>query len=218
MSFSVIERLLAQQMLFYNEQFPTHKKTHQCSSWWTFRPPKKIFTPPPPNPQFAADTLLAPRPLFPSWRTPPPLGFSDKNRTPLPSRRPRTPPSPSPSRKNKKYPKRPPMFRFQGTPPQQRRNKKPWRQHEKTPRKVVLLHCLVSTCSQSLAVKEFDFMVRGICRRFFVKFLEANFPGNRRTKIDENLRQIFATFFRSCRRQNSPEFRSRGFSAQHFLR
>ena len=77
-----------------------------CQTWWTFRPRKKIFSPPPKkNPQFAADTLPTPRPLL---ETPPPCGIFDKKSTP-PSRRPRTPPSPSPSRKkNKKYPKRPP--------------------------------------------------------------------------------------------------------------
>ena len=54
---------------------------------------------------------------------------------------------------------------------------------------------LVPTCFQSLAVKDFYFMVRGICRGFFVKFLAANFPGNRRTTIGDFFRQIFATFF-----------------------
>ena len=70
---------------------------------------KKIFSPPPPNPQFAADTLPAPRPL--SLLETPLLGFSMQNRTPPP----RLPdasdsPSPSPSKKNRKYPKRPPRF------------------------------------------------------------------------------------------------------------
>ena len=44
---------------------------------------KKKFSPPPPqnqNPQFAADTLPAPRPLL--LETPPFLGFSKKNRRP----------------------------------------------------------------------------------------------------------------------------------------
>ena len=54
---------------------------------------------------------------------------------------------------------------------------------------------VVPTCSQSLAVKDFYFMVRGICRGFFVKFLAANFSGNRRAKIGKISRQIFATFF-----------------------
>ena len=70
-----------------------------------FGPEKKYLAPAPPkNPQFAADTLPAPRPLL--GDLPALLGFSIKNRPP-PSRRPRTPPSPSPSQKNKKYPKRP---------------------------------------------------------------------------------------------------------------
>ena len=49
-------------------------------TWWTFRPRKKIFSPPPPVPQFAADTLPAPRPLL---EIPPLLGFSIKNGSPL---------------------------------------------------------------------------------------------------------------------------------------
>ena len=36
----------------------------------------------------------------------------------------------------------------------------------------------VPPSSQSLVVKEFYFMARGISREFFVKFLAAIFPGN----------------------------------------
>ena len=49
---------------------------------------------------------------------------------------------------------------------------------------------VVPPSSQSLAVKEFCFMARGICRGFFVKFLAPTFPGNWRTKIGEK----FASF------------------------
>ena len=45
-----------------------------------------------------------------------------------------------------------------------------------------------------LTVKEFYFMVRRICPGF-LKFLAADFPGNRRTKIGEVFRQNFAAFF-----------------------
>ena len=51
----------------------------------------------PKNPQFAADTLPAARPLL---ETPPVSGISNK-KIYSPSRRPRTPPSPSPSTKKK---------------------------------------------------------------------------------------------------------------------
>ena len=47
----------------------------------------------------------------------------------------------------------------------------------------------------TLAVKEFCFMPRGICGGFCAKFLLATDPGNRRTKIGEMFRQIFATCF-----------------------
>ena len=64
-------------------------------SWWTFRARKKIFSPPPKNPQFAADTLPAPPP---PGNPPPFVEFPIKNR-PHPLLAPRTPPSPSLSRK-----------------------------------------------------------------------------------------------------------------------
>ena len=65
---------------------------------WTFRPPKKIFSPPPPK--FPTNNLPAPRPPNPSHlETPPPPGiFHKKLPHPLPA--PCTPPSPPPSRKN----------------------------------------------------------------------------------------------------------------------
>ena len=52
------------------------------SSWWTFRPPKKYLAPPPRFPNSLQKTLL--ETPSPSWKTPPLLGFSIKNR-PLPS-------------------------------------------------------------------------------------------------------------------------------------
>ena len=82
------------------------------------RPRKKIFSPPPPIPQFAADILPAPRPL--SLLETPLLGFSIKNRTPPPPWRLRLPlPPPRAEKKKKKniyiyiyikYPKRPPSY------------------------------------------------------------------------------------------------------------
>ena len=72
----------------------SHTNLTKCQAWWTFRPRKKKFSPPAPKiPQFAADTLLAPRPL--SLPPPPLLGFSIKNDTP-PLLAPRTPPFPLP--------------------------------------------------------------------------------------------------------------------------
>ena len=73
--------------------------------------PKKIFSPPPQIPPFAADTLPAPRPHLPPG-DPPSWDFQKKNRTPP---RPRASDSPFPSpkqKKNKKYPKRPPSFKY----------------------------------------------------------------------------------------------------------
>ena len=77
-----------------------HAQSKFRISWWTFRPRKKIFSPPPPQiPQFGADNVPAPRPLLetplPSWE------FSKQNGSP-PLLAPRTPPSPSPSRKKLK--------------------------------------------------------------------------------------------------------------------
>ena len=79
---------------------------------------------------------------------------------------------------------------------------------------IVILE-VVPTSSQSLTVKEFCFQARGKRGRFFMKFLAATFPGNRRTKIGKVFRQIFTTFFRRCRRKFSPEFRSRFFFQQN---
>ena len=75
------------------------KKNKNCTP-----PPKKI-------PQFAADTLPAPRPFLET----PLLGFSIKNRPPPPCLLPRTPSLPLPrADKNKKYPTRPPkLLEFQ---------------------------------------------------------------------------------------------------------
>ena len=73
-----------------------------------FGPEKKYLAPPPPkkNPQFAADTLPAPRPLL---ENPPPLlGFSIKILTPAPL--PAALDSPRAEKKIKKYPKRPPSL------------------------------------------------------------------------------------------------------------
>ena len=68
--------------------------------------PKKIFSHPPPKiPQFATDTLPAPRPL-PLLEPPP--GIFNKKPIPPPSRRLRLPLPPPRAEKNKKYPKRPP--------------------------------------------------------------------------------------------------------------
>ena len=71
---------------------------YETAPWWTFRPRKKIFSPPPP--QFPTSPQTPSRPLgpSPSWR-PPPSGISNKRSTPPLA--PRTPPSPSPSRKKK---------------------------------------------------------------------------------------------------------------------
>ena len=67
------------------------------TTWWTFWPRKKYLAPPPRAiSQFAADTLLAPRPL-PFLETPL-LGFSIKNRPPPPPGASDSP-FPSPSRK-----------------------------------------------------------------------------------------------------------------------
>ena len=77
-------------------------------SWWTFRPRKKIFSPPPPQiPQFAADTLPATLPL--SLLKTPLLGFSIQNRLPPPPRL-GLPLPPPRAEKNKKYPKCPPRY------------------------------------------------------------------------------------------------------------
>ena len=78
----------------------------EFGSWWTFRPRKKKFSPPPPPkiPRFATDALPAP----PLPGKPPLLGFSIKNRSPPP---PGASDSPSPPRaEKKKNPKRPPRF------------------------------------------------------------------------------------------------------------
>ena len=64
--------------------------------WWTFRPRKKIFSPPPRISRCAADALPAPRPL-PAWRRPP-WDFQ-LNIWPPHTPELRTPHSPSPSRK-----------------------------------------------------------------------------------------------------------------------
>ena len=64
-----------------------------------FGPEKKYLAPPPPPiPQFAADTLPPPRPS-PSWRPPPLVEFSIKNRPPPHLPAPRSPPFPSPEQK-----------------------------------------------------------------------------------------------------------------------
>ena len=57
----------------------------QTWSWWTFRPRKKIFSPPPPE-KFPNSLQTPSRPLGPSRPSPPPplLGFSIKNRPPPP--------------------------------------------------------------------------------------------------------------------------------------
>ena len=80
-------------------------------SWWTFRPRKKIFSPPPPKSPNSPQTPS--RPLGPSWKPPPPSpGIFNKNGPPpswclgLP-----LPPSRAEKKKNKKYPKRPPSFK-----------------------------------------------------------------------------------------------------------
>ena len=76
------------------------KKADTPQTWWAFQPWKKIFSPPPPPiPQFAADTLPAPWPLL---ETPPSWDFQEKQDAPLPSPAPRTPPSPSPEQKKLK--------------------------------------------------------------------------------------------------------------------
>ena len=71
--------------------------------------------------------------------------------------------------------------------------------------------------SQSLAVNEFCLMASRICRQFFVKFLVATSP---KTLKDEH-RWSFSTYFRHifcpCRRNISPEFRSRDFSDNVFF-
>ena len=54
-------------------------------SWWTFRPQQKICNPPPQKiPQFAADTLPAPRPLPLLETDPPPPGIFNKKNDPPP--------------------------------------------------------------------------------------------------------------------------------------
>ena len=82
--------------------------SHPCSkhsglqslAWWTFRPRKKIFSPPPKKIPNSPPTPSRPLVPSPSWRTPP-SGIFNKNRPPLPSWQPQTPPSPSPSRTKK---------------------------------------------------------------------------------------------------------------------
>ena len=72
--------------------------------------PKKYLAPPPPkNPQFAPDTLPAPRPL-PLLETPPLLGFSIKADSPPPSWRLGLALPPPRAEKKIIYPKRPPSF------------------------------------------------------------------------------------------------------------
>ena len=65
-------------------------------TWWTFRPRKKIFGPPPQIPRRHPPGPLHP-PLF--GRPPPPPEYSIKNRTPHPSLPLQTPPSPPPEQK-----------------------------------------------------------------------------------------------------------------------
>ena len=69
-------------------------------TWWTFRPRKKNLAPPPPQiPQFAADTLPAPRPLLEN-PSPPPGIFNKKWIPPPPGAS--DSPFPLPEQKNKK--------------------------------------------------------------------------------------------------------------------
>ena len=56
------------------------------SSWWTFRPRKKIFSPPPRNPPIRRRPSR-PLPSRPGEPPPPLLGFSIKNRSPPPPSR-----------------------------------------------------------------------------------------------------------------------------------
>ena len=88
---------------------PTYHLSRNCyginsfSTWWKFRPEKKYSAPPP---QFAADTLLAPRSHPPPRRHPSPPSWDKKKPTP-PQRRLGIP-FPLPRAEKKKYPKRPP--------------------------------------------------------------------------------------------------------------
>ena len=89
-------------------------------TWRAFWPPKKIFSPPPPQfPKFPADTLPAPSPPpTPSWETPISWDFQKKKKTtPPPSCRPGLPLLLPGAEKNKKYPKRPPSQPFQENGP-----------------------------------------------------------------------------------------------------
>ena len=77
-----------------------------CKTWWTFRPRKKIFTPPPQIPQ-TSSRPLGPAPLL-ETPPPPPPGIFHKKSIPSPP-----PGSDSPfplTEPKKKYPKRPPFF------------------------------------------------------------------------------------------------------------
>ena len=72
---------------------------------------------------------------------------------------------------------------------------------------------VVSPSSQSLVVKEFCFMARGICRGFFREISCAHFSWKLKDEIWRKISPNFRRVFRPCRRNCSPQFRSRGFSA-----
>ena len=84
---------------FINSRIPTCNQYVLYLLGGHFSPEKKYLPPPQKNPQFAADTLPAPRPLL-DKHPPPPSGIFNKKSTP-PAQRPQTPPSPSPKRKIK---------------------------------------------------------------------------------------------------------------------
>ena len=78
--------------------YKNQRATLITSSWWEFRPRKKIFSPPPPNSPQTPFQPLAPLP--PPGRETPPPGIFYLQIVPPPA--PRTPASPPPSTQKKK--------------------------------------------------------------------------------------------------------------------
>ena len=100
----------AKSLGIFTDLVPTFNANSHFSqfynAWWTFRPPKKIFSPPPSSARHPAPVYTPPR--FPSSLEPPPPLFPNKS---TPPSSPRTPPLfPRPWNRTKKYPKRPPRI------------------------------------------------------------------------------------------------------------